>query len=199
MILQILNLRFEELKRFPRIQKLIDDFVGKRLGNELEKEKDKSLEVILFYEKYIQYLIRKDICIYDEVHCRQRINGKYKRFMHTYHFEGRRGSINSICNEERKKGEYYRKERLATIWEYVHYRFHYKNPYDNTNKNPYDNTNIFIMIDIYCSYMSLFDKKENRYGKRIKRNISHVDGNKFMNDSYNVECKCNLCNHLHVI
>ncbi len=189
MILHVLNLQFKQLKRFPQLQKLIDQFVGKRLGNELEKEKDKSLEVILFYEKYIQYLIRQDICIWEEVHRRHRLNGKYIRVVNHYSFRNGRGSIQSVCNRERKNGKYYREQRLKDIWHYDYYDDHeYTFPYDDRIK--------FVMIDIYCSYMSLFDKKLNRYGKHMERKISHINGNKYIYDKYTIECNCKLCNHV---
>ncbi len=203
MILQILNIQFKELKRFPQLQKLIDDFVGKRLGNELEKEKDKSLEVILFYEKYIQYLIRKDICIWDIVHDRHPIRGIYKRYTPYYSLKSGIGSIDEICDKERKCGEYYRDEHLANIWDFVftlNYGYRINSLYEDTDK--------FIIIDIYCSYMSLFDKNVNRYGKRVERKFSYYKGNvydgerkisytngyHYLYDKYIIECKCNICN-----
>lgn len=188
MILHVLNLQFEEIKRFPHLHKLIDEFVGKRLGNELEKEKDKSLEVIRFYEKYIQYLIRQDICIWDVCHKynRSRINAEYQRQIFSYSFYNRCGSIPYLCKRERKNGEYFR-ERLAEKW-------HYEYNLGDEHHQPYNFHIKFVIIDIYCSYMSLFDNKQHRYGKMIKRNIRKDKSNKYIYDTYNVECNCKLCN-----
>jgi hypothetical protein len=219
MILSILNLIIPTFKRFPKLQSLVDQFVGNRLDSEKEHIREKSLQVIRFFGEYTIYLIRQDICIwenshqwldmndeseamipnpdggwdyvYEEVYIQPQIN-TYRRVRYTSSIDGRgvSGTINSI---------------FRNAIQYGHEQREYYDDIRSNSEWSTDEIDRFVLSRIYCAYNSLFDPtvKKKTFGKCVCQTVeNYVENNDSVitiREEYLLECKCFICRGLNVV
>jgi hypothetical protein len=167
MILKLLKLKIKELRGCPRVLNLIDEYVGNRLDFSM----DEFHKVIHFFEKCVQFLIRKEHThkIY-EIEVRTYLNDKtFQQHKETYM------KLISYC--------------LSNIIPISN--FMDKIDYINILNGQLNDRTHSILIYTYLNYTIMF--KRNTFGKKTSnapyRRNPKVD---MFYETYKVKCK--LCN-----
>ncbi len=195
MILRILNIhRIKELRGCPRALYLIDKFVGKTLGFEMELKREKYHQVFRYYADYVLFLVCQKVCIWDYVH--EIIDySEIDPFTDDRPIFQRITFVHFITNTGTIEKSYSDAREMNTFrYDYLYVDF------DVLDNIYYLDMYKYIKKTVCSSYIALFHPKKSRLGCFICNETNKDYGDESdIGAKVKLECNCYLCNHLQVV